>query len=70
MKVFGYTYSNGFALCANHATDTTDAGNESGYAYAVYNWLELHSDLVCDVPGCGIILEQNCTDGCGEEEHS
>lgn len=69
MRVYGYTYSNGTALCAKHAEQRAlaelEALNENGPEYAVYSWEELHSDLVCDVPGCGIILEKNCCDGCG-----
>jgi hypothetical protein len=61
-RVYAYTYSDGSVLCADHATDTSDQGNESGHAYAVYSWEELHSDLMCDVGGCGVILEQNAGD--------
>jgi hypothetical protein len=64
MKVLGYTYSDGTVLCATHATDTRDPGNETGHAYAIYSWEEAHSDVVCDVEGCGVILEKNCTDRC------
>jgi hypothetical protein len=65
MRPLGYPYSNGAVLCARHATDTRDPGNETGRAYGIYNWEEAHSDLVCDVEGCGVILEKNCIDGCG-----
>jgi hypothetical protein len=65
-RVYAYIYSDGSVLCADHASDTSDPGNESGSAYAVYSWEELHSDLMCDVEGCGVILEQNAGD---EEEY-
>jgi len=61
MNVLGYTYSNGDVLCAEHATNTTDEGNESGQAFAVYSWHEAHYDLLCDVDG-KIILAQNSED--------
>lgn len=65
MRGLGYAYSNGTALCAVHATDTTDEHTESGRAYPLYNWEETHFDVTCDAPGCGeVILEQNCTDDC------
>ena len=70
MTLLGYTYSDGYALCAEHATDTTDENNETGLAGGIFSWDEAHSDVVCDISGCGIILEQNCVDGCGEEEEA
>jgi hypothetical protein len=63
MQVLGYTYSNGTAFCADHATDTTDPNNETGQAYAIYNWEEAHSNITCDVDN-KIILAQNCIDEC------
>jgi hypothetical protein len=58
--LYGYTYSDGTALCTDHAEQLTESElallNENGPEYAVYSWEELHSDLVCDVPGCGVIL--------------
>jgi len=68
MRVLGYTYSDGSVLCAEHATDTTDGGNETGQAFGIYNWHEAHSDVVCDVEGCGVILASNCVDGCELQE--
>jgi len=67
-ELLGYSYSGGYALCVDHATDTTDEDNETGQAGGIFSWDEAHSDVVCDVPGCGVIQEHNCSDGCGEME--
>jgi len=66
MKLLGYTFPDGTILCARHAKGTPflDDGNVSGQAFAIYNNYEAHSNMVCDVPQCGVILEKNCTDGC------
>lgn len=48
MNLLGFTYSNGTALCTKHATDTSDSGNESGEAYAVYNTENATSTIMCD----------------------
>ena len=63
MKVYGYVYSNGTALCADHAAqldpqDLTSL-NENGPEYEVYSWEDVCSGLACDVHGCGVILEQD-----------
>ncbi len=58
MKLLGYTYPDGYALCLEH-------GTEQGSSGPIYDIDEAHLDVVCDEPGCGIILERNCCDGCG-----
>jgi hypothetical protein len=69
MYPVGYTYSDGSVLCAKHATDQTDEGNETGEAFPIFADSETHMNLVCDVEGCGVILKKNCTDGCGTGPH-
>jgi len=64
MKLLGYTFSDGTVLCARHATAIHDKGLETTEVHAIYNTEEAHSDIVCDVERCGVILEKNCTDGC------
>jgi hypothetical protein len=66
-RVYAYTYSDGSVLCPEHVTDTSDPDNESGQAYEVYSWEELHADLVCDADG-QVLLPQNCLDGCGSDQ--
>jgi hypothetical protein len=61
MKPLGYTYSDGSVLCVDHAADED---NETGQAFPIFADSETHADLVCDVEGCGVILEKNCVDGC------
>ena len=60
----GYTYGDGSVLCAYHALERglEDEMNESGQAGAIYGWHEAHSNVVCDVTGCGVIQEQNVPD--------
>jgi len=60
----GYTYSDDSVLCADHALQRglEDEMNESGLAAAIYSWDEAHSNVVCDVSGCGVIQEQNVPD--------
>jgi hypothetical protein len=66
MKLIGYTYSDGSVLCPMHGTDTTDEGNETGQAGGIFDTDEAHLGVVCDVGGCGVILEKNCIDECGQ----
>lgn len=61
----GYTFDNGTTLCARHVAENHDLENETSRVYAIYDHHEAHSHVVCDVEGCGIILEKNCIDGCG-----
>jgi hypothetical protein len=59
MRILGYTFSNSDVYCTKHTSTTTDEDNESGKAYAIYSTEEVHSDVVCDVAGCGVILAKN-----------
>jgi hypothetical protein len=59
MEVVGYTYSDGYALCVEHATDLSDPGSETGKVYAVFDCMDDAYELVCDEPGCGPLLESD-----------
>lgn len=60
MRVVGYTYSWGIARCVKHATDLTDEGDSAtGQATPVFDIDRTDSNIVCCVPGCGVILEAN-----------
>lgn len=59
MRIVGYVYSSGAALCIKHATDLSDENNETGQAGPIWNTDETDHDLVCDVEGCGVILAAN-----------
>lgn len=64
MKLLGYVYSDGSVLCVTHglARGLEDEGNETGEAGAIFSTDEAFYDIVCDVMGCGAILEKNAED--------
>jgi hypothetical protein len=47
----GYTFSGGYALCADCCTDDTDTNNETGKAGTVFNWEDATLELTCDKCG-------------------
>ena len=64
MRLLGYVYSDGSVLCVGHglARGLEDEDNETGEADGIFYTDEAFYDIVCDVSGCGIILEQNAED--------
>lgn len=64
MALLGYVYSDGSVLCVVHslARGLEDENNETGETGGIFSTDEAFYNIVCDVPGCGIILEQNAGD--------
>lgn len=59
--IVGYTHSDGYALCTDHAIDRRtkegikrDSGNESGYVQPIFEDSEWDSYPSCDVCHCEI----------------
>jgi hypothetical protein len=59
MEIVGYVYSGGYALCTEHADDLSDPDAETGKAYPIFDFMEDSYSLVCDVPGCGPLMEHD-----------